>query len=364
MRFEDQRPLQRAAFKQLDGLARNRPPACTLSHRAHLGGVGQGNARRRHRLAEAFERRRHSFRQIPRRAVCRTNDEHLVEREAAELLEQCDIARECLRDPIDPRRTDCAPRNYGGTDTAAESDNVGPMKRLDRRVVAVCDHPLAIRDHRRGQVNALAAPMQDLDARGGVRIYFGERARELREKYWLSRGSFNNHMRACNQRDRYLVDSGARDIARRDKSNRLRSVYPAVSRNQCGERLQRFGGEWFQERVDRIVEGRDRETRRTRDCRDRLAPARVIAAVPERERARQCVGHSLRAGTGDSSLPARRAGNTRAHRRPSAAWNCPIASAHPRASPPATLPITRTRPRSTQPRSSVITAETDPTVAR
>ncbi len=109
------------------------------------------------------------------------------------MLEEYDIARECLRERVDSRRNDRATGNHRGTDTAAESDHVGPMKRLDRRVVAVHDHPLAIRNQRRGQVNAGAAPVNDLDTRGGVRIYFGERACELREKYRLSRGSFNNH---------------------------------------------------------------------------------------------------------------------------------------------------------------------------
>ena len=134
-------------------------------------------------------------------------------------------------------------------------------------------------------------------------------SRELREEYRLGRSGFYVHSRARNQRNRDLMDSSAHNVARRDESDRLWPVAPAGRRNPRSQRSQGVACEWFQQRVDRAVEHRDRIAHRPRDCRDRLAPTRVIAVAPERERPRQCVGDPLgtRAGT-FRTLPTHRAG--------------------------------------------------------
>ena len=80
-------------------------PARALPHPAYCASVTHRDARRRHRHRKAFERLRHSDRKCPRRSPIRTHDEHMMKRQAAELFEQRNIARQQAGDLVDSRRT-------------------------------------------------------------------------------------------------------------------------------------------------------------------------------------------------------------------------------------------------------------------
>ena len=115
----------------------------------------------------------------------------MMERQAPELLEQHDIAREQIGDLVDSRRCEPIKRDQCSTHPAAESNHVAPMKCLDRRVIAVRDHQVAILEHRRSQVGPLATPVTHLDSCPAVAIDLRQRTRKFSEKYRLGRRSLD-----------------------------------------------------------------------------------------------------------------------------------------------------------------------------
>ena len=114
----------------------------------------------------------------------------------------------------------------------------------------------------RSQVGARAAPVEHLDTRAAVAIDLGQRPRKLRKKYRLGRRGFDQSLARRNQRDRNLMDSRARNVSRRDKSNCLRFDVSLARKRRARHQLQRVACERFQQRVDRIFEHRDRISRR------------------------------------------------------------------------------------------------------
>src|SRR5271168_1659326 len=119
--LENHGPLEPASLEQLDLIARDSTPACALAHSADFDRVAQRDSRRRHRLTKTFERRRDTHGDFARGASFRTHHQHLVEREAAELLKQGDITREQSSNVADSRSID-----HRGTHPAAETNYVRP----------------------------------------------------------------------------------------------------------------------------------------------------------------------------------------------------------------------------------------------